>query len=145
MNVTLFGCYYHFDELEINDGRAYRTLMQSILARFVQTAKTAGLSEMSVMDESDLHVNSESIPIASFYFVEITILVADGEQVPDDYTLQGVVVALGDLWDEFIRTGIDSGGFVGIRLECGIKQFKWSAEGRNYTTKTEGIQVNQNG
>ena len=130
MHLTLFGCYEFLEELERRDSRGYRTVILSIRARFVRASIMGGLSEMSVMDESDLRVNSEGIPISQLYFAEAIIILDEGEQQPSDVILQTAVVELGDLWDEFVRSFIDAGGFVGLRLICKDRQFRWSSEGR---------------
>jgi hypothetical protein len=130
MVITLYGCSAHFRQIAAISERDHRTATVSIRTRFVNAAIRNGLGYPRPIPDNDLIISEEVVPIGRLYFADIGILLEDNKNPPEDQICRITTAVIGDLWDEFVRSFIDSGAFVGVRLACcGTKQFRWSCEG----------------
>lgn len=127
MIITLYGCCQYFQGLT---GRDYLTSTVSIRRKFVDAVKKNHLGNPSPIPDNDFIISEQTSPIERLYFADVMIFLEGFEKPLEDQICHLTTAEIGMLWDEFIRSFIDSGAFVGIRLICGIKQFRWSPEGR---------------
>ncbi len=136
LQITVYGCLNYFEELQRS--LEYDEMVSLVCSKYVDVGRNHGLRFLDPMINREFIVSSQPIPIESLYFSEIVL---DGSEAKlgeiSEETLKMVIMIWGDLWDQFVRSFIDCGGFVGTRLVCGTKQVRWSAEGRNHTAKTE--------
>lgn len=127
MIITLYGCYKYFQGLADRD---CLTSTVSIRCRFVDAVIKNNLGNPSPIPDKDLIISEEIVPIERLYFADLMILLEGVENPLEDQICHSTTAEIGTLWNEFVRSFIDSGAFVGVRLTCGIKQFRWSPEGR---------------
>ncbi len=127
IKVNIFGCDDHFNNLSERNRHIFRT---AIVDKFVEQARQRNLKIPEYDSDHDLAVYQLGLPIFRLYFADVILRIEDGEQVPDIENLYSLSTAIGELWDEFVRSFIDTGGFVGLRLICKDRQFRWSFEGR---------------
>jgi hypothetical protein len=127
IKVNIWGCDDHFNNLSERNRHIFRT---AIVDKFVEQARQRNLKIPEYDSDHDLVVYQLVLPIFRLYFADVILRIEDGEQVPDIENLYSLSTAIGELWDEFVRSLIDAGGFVGLRLICKDRQFRWSSEGR---------------
>ncbi len=138
MHIVLHGCSYHFGCLSEADRRTTTLL---IFNQFLTSIAESGLTIPRQMVEDGISVITDSLSITRLYFAEVILILESDERFPSDLILYAISAQIGTVWDEFVRS-IDRGGFVGIRLSCGIRQFSWSSEGRILPHRNDTYLVN---
>ncbi|MES2215899.1 MAG: hypothetical protein V4481_01215 [Patescibacteria group bacterium] len=124
-NITLYGCLEHFFKEAPSVREASLKNIQQVFTRaLVLTSQMP-----TAITFAEPTINLEKIPMSRVYLADVELSAGDRKQSYKRETLLLIAKCLGEGWTEFVRTFIDSGALIAIRISDSETQVRWSPHG----------------